>query len=120
MKRRVRRARIGKWYLRRDTTEIFQVTGYDDTSRTIEIQTVDGDLDEIEMEVWRVLPLDRVDLSEDWGGPVGDVEDDGPDGSATRTGGSALLEPVKEAWEETTAEEEIDSYTERADPREFP
>ena len=120
MDRRVRRARIGKWYLRRDTSAIFQVTGYDDTSRTIEIQTVDGDLDEIEMEVWRVLPLDLVDLSEDWSGPVADVEDDDPGDSTSRIDGSALLGPVEEAWEDTTAEEEIDSYTERTDPREFP
>jgi hypothetical protein len=120
MDRRVRRARIGKWYLRRDTSAIFQVTGYDDTSRTIEIQTVDGDLDEIEMEVWRVLPLDLVDLPGDWSGPVADVEDGDPDDSTSRIDGSALLGPVKEAWEDTTAEEEIDSYTERTDPGEFP
>jgi hypothetical protein len=44
-------------YLRRDLHEIFQVTGYEERSGTIEIQTFDGDLDEIEEQNWRALRL---------------------------------------------------------------
>ena len=38
---------VGQWYLRREVDEILQVIGYDERSGTIEIQTFDGDLDEI-------------------------------------------------------------------------
>ncbi len=35
----VGRARVRSWYTRWDTGEIFQVVGYDEESRTIEIQS---------------------------------------------------------------------------------
>ena len=121
MNRRLRHAQIGRWYLRRDIGEIFQVTGYDERSRTIEIQTSDGDLDEIEREIWREIPLELVEPPEHWSGPVDDVgDDDDPDNTMSWTDGFAPLEPfttADEPREDATAEEEIDSYTERVDPR---
>ncbi len=72
----VGRARIGQWYARWDKGEIFQVIGYDEDSRTIEIQTFDGDLDEIDEETWSALPLAFAEQPEDWTGPVDDVERD--------------------------------------------
>jgi hypothetical protein len=62
----VHHARIGQWYLRRDIGEFFQVTGYDDGSRTIEIQTSDGGLAEIETKLWRKKPLELVEPPEQW------------------------------------------------------
>jgi hypothetical protein len=120
-----RRAQIGQWYLRRDKGEIFQVTAYDDRSRTVEIQTCDGDLDEIEMETWRVTPLYLVEPPEDGSGPADEVEDGEPGDSTSptcRAGWLAGREPFmapKEAWEDTTAEEEIDSHTGRVNPQEL-
>jgi Family of unknown function (DUF6763) len=69
-------ARIGQWYTRRDKGEIFQVVGYDANSRTIETQTFDGDLDEVDLEIWAGLPLAFAEPPEDWTGPVDDVERD--------------------------------------------
>src|ERR1700690_2101129 len=51
-------ARIDQWYLRQDKGEAFVVTAYDNKSRTIEIQNFDGDIDEIDKEAWRTLPLE--------------------------------------------------------------
>ena len=53
----IRDAVVGQWYLRQDTGEMFWVTDYDDESGTVEIQTLDGDLDELDEEVWQSLPL---------------------------------------------------------------
>ncbi|HTT01325.1 MAG TPA: DUF6763 family protein [Steroidobacteraceae bacterium] len=50
-------ARIGQWYTRWDKGEIFQVTSYDQSARTIGIQKFDGDLDQIDEEAWHALPL---------------------------------------------------------------
>jgi hypothetical protein len=72
----VGRARIGQWYTRWDKGEIFRVVGYDPDSRTIEAQTFDGDLDEIDLETWVGLPLAFAEPPEDWTGSVDDVEDD--------------------------------------------
>jgi len=117
-------ARIGQWYARWDKGEIFQVTGCDKEAGTIEIQTFDGDLDEIEDESWRVLPLGLAEPPEDWTGPVDDVERDDLGYSETEMSGADWAEPLEpyppasEAWEETTAEDEGDFET-RSDLREL-
>lgn len=105
-------ARIGQWYLRWDKGEIFQVTGFDEEAGTIEIQAFDGDLDEIDEETWRVLPLGLAVPPEDWTGPVDDVERDDLGYSETDMRGADWAEPLEpyrpmpEAWEDTAAEEE--------------
>ena len=102
---------IGRWYLRWDKGEIFQVTGYDEACGTIEIQTFDGDLDEIDEDAWKELPLGLAEPPEDWTGPVDDVERDDLGYSETGMRGADWAEPLEpfppsqEAWEDTSAEE---------------
>ena len=111
MSRSVGRARVGQWYLRWDKGEIFQVTGYDEASSTIEIQTFDGDLDEIDEDAWRELPLGLAEPPEDWTGPVDDVERDDLGYSETDMRGSDWAQqlepfpPSQEAWQDTSEQE---------------
>ena len=110
------RARIGQWYTRCDKGEIFQVVGYDPNSRTIETQTFDGDLDEIDLDTWAGLPLAFAEPPEDWTGPVDDVERDDLGYSETDMTGGDWAEPMQslraneevggEAVEETPGEDE--------------
>lgn len=118
MNSRVGRARIGQWYRRSDKGEIFQVVGYDDESRSIEVQTFDGDLDEIDAQTWAGLPLELVECPEDWTGPVDDLEPDDLGYSETDMSASDWAEPLQtlraddrgeEAWEDSTPEDERDS-----------
>ena len=110
----VGRARIGQWYLRQDKGEAFLVTAYDDSSRTIEIQTFDGDIDEIDQEAWTTLPLEFAEPPEDWTGPLDDVEVDDlgyTETEMTTADWSAPLQPIApaaEAWEEPTDDTERD------------
>ncbi|MGA2840653.1 MAG: DUF6763 family protein [Steroidobacteraceae bacterium] len=111
----VGRARIDQWYRRQDKGEAFLVTAYDDKSRTIEIQTFDGDVDEIDEEVWSTLPLELAEPPENWTGPVDDVEVDDLGYTETdmaEADWSAPLQPLApagEAWEDTTDETERDA-----------
>ncbi len=114
----VGRARIDQWYQRQDKGEAFLVTGYDDKSRTIEIQTFDGDVDEIDEEVWSTLPLEFAEPPENWTGPVDDVEVDDlgySETDMTEADWSVPLQPLQpvvpagEAWEGTTDEAERDA-----------
>lgn len=73
--------RIGQWYTHLDKGEPFLVTGYDEKSRTIEIQDITGDLDEIDAESWAVVPLELAEPPEDW-------TDSTKDGAAAEAGGS--------------------------------
>ena len=56
---------IGQWYERADQAEVFQVTGIDDRARTVEIQSLNGDIGEIERDTWPVLPLSYAMAPED-------------------------------------------------------
>lgn len=114
----VGRPEIGQWYARTDKGELFRVVGRDDQSRTIEIQSFDGEIDEIDSEVWSTLPLERSEPPEDWTAPMDDVEPDDlgySDTGMAPTDWAQPLQPVKtegESWEETEPEEERDALGE--------
>ncbi len=110
-------ARIGQWYLRWDKGELFQVTGLDSQAKTIEIQTFDGDVDEIDADAWTSLPLGLAEPPEDWTGPVDNVEVDDlgyEDTEMTAQDWAASVEPLsiaqptQEEWEDTADPEEHD------------
>ena len=67
-------AQVGQWYMQLDTRETFLVTGYDDKSRTIETQAINGDLDEIDEEIWNTLPLAFAEPPEDWTDAIDDAD----------------------------------------------
>ena len=109
-------ARIGQWYCHTDKGEMFQVTGRDYRARTVEIQTFDGDVDEIDQEAWTTLPLSFAEPPENWTGPVDDVETDDLGYSETQMQPSDWEQPLEaarvkegESWEETTEESERDA-----------
>lgn len=61
---------VGRWYLRWDKGEIFQVTGLDGVAGNIQIRTFDGGTDVIPAEQWESLPLGIADPPVDWAGPL--------------------------------------------------
>lgn len=66
---------IGRWYLRWDKGEIFQVTGRDAAAGKILIRTFDGGSDEIAENQWEGLPLGAADPPQDWTGPLEIVDE---------------------------------------------
>jgi len=112
---------IGQWYIRLDKGESFLVTGYDDRTRSIEIQSFDGDLDEIDADMWAGLPVAPTEPPEDWTGPVDDVVVDDLGYSETAMKASdweAPLQPLQvsgEDWE-STAEDGENSLQVQATP----
>ncbi len=74
MTQRPLRPEIGQWYLHRDKGEPFQVVGLDEATGTIEIQTFDGDVDEMEVAEWQTLDLEPGAAPEDWSGPIDTLE----------------------------------------------
>ena len=70
----IERAEIGQWYLRNANGERFRVVGVDDRADTIEIQSSEGDLDELDTEAWNMLRLTRCPESESWAGPMEGLE----------------------------------------------
>lgn len=81
--------------MRWDKGESFQVIGCDSEAHTIEVQTFDGDLDEIDEETWSTLPLEFAVAPEDWTGPVDDIEHDDLGYSETEMRGEDWGEPLQ-------------------------
>jgi hypothetical protein len=65
---------VGKWYLRPDTHESFQLIDWDEQAGTAQVQMYDGSLDEIDEEMWRALSPQPVEAPEDWTGPLDNLE----------------------------------------------
>ena len=61
---------VGQWYSRDDMGQRFMVTGYDEQSGTVEIQSSEGDLDELAEDIWRSIPIHPVEPSQDWTEPL--------------------------------------------------
>ena len=108
------RPEIGQWYAHTDKGELFQVVGRDDEARTIEIQYVDGDVDEIDTETWAMLALERTEPPEDETAPMDDIERDDlgySETDMTEADWQETLQTLRvqqESWEDTVPEDEPD------------
>ncbi len=67
--------RVGRWYLRWDKGEIFQITGRDDSAGKLYIRTFDGGSDVIPLKQWHTMSLGVADPPEDWTGPLEVVDE---------------------------------------------
>jgi len=60
---------IGHWY-RRTNGNLLKIVAVDEEDATIEIQFFDGTIDEIDLDTWHGILLERVGAPEDWSGSV--------------------------------------------------
>lgn len=70
------RPEIGNWYHDRQRDLVFEVVAIDDRDKTVEIQHFNGDIEDIDMEVFAAMPLRRTSQPEDWTGPYEIEEED--------------------------------------------
>jgi hypothetical protein len=60
---------VGAWYLNTDSGEVFEVVAMDNVASDVEIQYVDGAINDFDMESWQSLPLTEIPEPEDWSAP---------------------------------------------------
>ena len=60
---------VGCWYRDRQDGHLFQVVALDEHDGTVEMQDLDGDIDELEMDSWFDMSLDIAAAPEDPLGP---------------------------------------------------
>lgn len=70
---------VGNWYRREDTDETFTVIGVDEDEGLIEIQQLDGAIEEIDEAAWSEMELEIVDEPDEWRGELDVMDDDDPD-----------------------------------------
>ncbi len=66
----------GQWYENLEEEETFQVLSVDEDSELIEIQYVDGDVEEIDVETWAEMDLEKREEPEGWSGSEAEDEED--------------------------------------------
>jgi hypothetical protein len=58
----------GQWYRDLEADETFQVLSVDEDQELIEIQHLDGDLEELDVDAWAELDVEPSDEPEGWSG----------------------------------------------------
>ena len=81
----------GQWYENLEEEESFRVLSVDEDSELLEIEYLDGDIEEIDLETWHEMDLERIEEPEGWS--ESDDEDEAED---------------EEDWDEEEDEEEED------------
>ncbi len=67
---------IDAWYHYPSKAQKFKVTALDDHAATVEIQYFDGNIDELDLDTWYGLDMERIEAPEDWTGPMDNIEKD--------------------------------------------
>ena len=65
----------GQWYENLEEEESFRVLSVDEDSELLEIEYLDGDVEEIDLETWHEMDLERIEEPEGWSDEE-DSEDD--------------------------------------------
>ena len=88
----------GQWYQNLEEEESFRVLSVDEDSELLEIEYLDGDIEEIDLETWHEMDLERIEEPEGWS--ESDDEDESED---------------DEDWDEEEDEDEEDDWEEDED-----
>jgi len=64
----------GKWYENKEEEETFRVLTVDEDDELVEIEYVDGEIEELDLDTWHELDLELTEEPEGWAG-----DDDGDD-----------------------------------------
>lgn len=71
---------VGQWYENIEEDDCFRVLAVDEDAELIRIEYLDGDIEEIEADIWAEFDLDKIEQPEGWSGEeVGAPDDDTDD-----------------------------------------
>ncbi len=66
---------VGDWY-KNSLGQSFEIVAVDEDEGTIEVQFYDGELEEYDMDTWRMLEITPAVAPKDWSAPFDDIEKD--------------------------------------------
>ena len=66
----------GKWYRDLEEDESFQVLSVDEDEELVEVQHLDGDIEEIDLDTWAEMDLEPTEEPEGWSGSGDEDEDE--------------------------------------------
>ena len=66
----------GQWYENVEEDETFRVLSVDEDGELVEIEYLDGDIEEMDLDAWHEMDLERIEEPEGWAGGGGEEEED--------------------------------------------
>jgi hypothetical protein len=93
----------GQWYENIEEEESFRVLSVDEDSELVEIEYLDGDVEEIDLETWHEMDLDTIEQPEGWTGSAEDEDEEEEDEESEEE-----EEDDDEEWDEDEDEDEDD------------
>jgi len=96
----------GQWFEDLEENEIFQVVSVDPDEELVEIQYENGDIEEIDLDTWHELDLERATQPEGW------VNEEAPAGEAEE---EEEVEDDDDDWDEDEDDDDWDDDDEDLD-----
>jgi len=70
----------GQWYENVEEDETFRVLSVDEDAELVEIEYLDGDIEELDLDAWHEMDLERIEEPEGWAATdKGDDDEDDED-----------------------------------------
>jgi hypothetical protein len=66
----------GKWYENKEEEETFRVLSVDEDDELVEIEYLDGEIEELDLDTWHELDLELTEEPEGWAAASDDEEED--------------------------------------------
>jgi len=92
----------GQWYENLEEEESFRVLSVDEDSELVEIEYLDGDIEEIDLEAWHEMDLERIQEPEGWAETQEEAEEEDDDDD----------EDEDDDWDEDEDDDEDDDLDE--------
>ena len=70
---------VGQWYENIDDNESFRVLSVDADAELVEVEYLDGDIEEMDLDTWQELDLEMIDTPEGWSDEDGDEDEEEED-----------------------------------------
>jgi hypothetical protein len=69
----------GQWYENGEEDETFRVLSVDEDAELVEIEYLDGDIEELDIDSWHEMDLERIPVPEGWTESADAADDDDDD-----------------------------------------
>ena len=69
----------GKWYENKEEDETFRVLSVDEDDELVEIEYLDGEIEELDLDTWHELDLEPTEEPEGWSDDADDDEEEEED-----------------------------------------
>lgn len=69
----------GQWYENVEDDETFRVISVDEDAELVEIEYLDGDIEELDLDAWHEMDLERIEEPEGWAAQDDEDEEDDED-----------------------------------------